>query len=116
MAKPQIGVTVREAGQATRILDIDGELTAFCEEALSDAYSEAAAPGVTTIVLDFQGLDYMNSGGIGLLVTMLIRAQRNGQTLAAFGLSDHYQEIFSITRLDEAIAIYDSEPAALSAS
>lgn len=116
MATPQISVTVREAGQATRILDIDGEVTGFCEQALSDAYSEASAPGVTTMVLDFEGLDYMNSGGIGLLVTLLIRAQRNGQTLAAFGLSDHYKEIFSLTRLDEAIGIYDSEPAALAAS
>jgi anti-sigma B factor antagonist len=70
---------------------------------------------VSSIVLDFEGLDYMNSGGIGLLVTMLIRAQRNGQTLSAFGLSDHYRQIFALTRLDEVIEIFDDEQSALTA-
>ena len=46
-----------------------------------------------TIVLDFSGLDYMNSGGIGLLVTLLVRVQRQGQRLLAFGLSEHYRQI-----------------------
>jgi anti-sigma B factor antagonist len=33
----------------------------------------------------------------------------------AFGLTDHYRQIFSLTRLDEAIGIYDDESAALAA-
>jgi anti-sigma B factor antagonist len=55
----------------------------------------------------------MNSGGIGLLVTTLIRAQRSGHALRAYGLTDHYREIFNLTRLDEAIGIYDDEAAAI---
>ena len=61
------------------------------------------------IVLGFTGLDYMNSGGIGLLVTLLVRAQRQGQRVLAFGLSDHYRQIFELTRLDEAVGIHDNE-------
>ena len=57
----------------------------------------------------------MNSSGIGLLVTLLIRANRQGQTIAAFGLSAHYRDIFELTRLDEAIHLYDTEEAALAA-
>ena len=57
----------------------------------------------------------MNSSGIGLLVTMLIRVQRQKQRLLAFGLSEHYQQIFELTRLNEAIAIYDDETAAVTA-
>ena len=64
---------------------------------------------------DFAGLEYMNSGGIGLLVTLLVRAQRAGQRLMAVGLSDHYRQILSLTRLDEAIEIHDDEAAALAA-
>ena len=45
-----------------------------------DAYAQAAA-GARSIVLDFGDLEYMNSGGIGLLVTLLVRAQRAGQRL-----------------------------------
>ena len=69
-----------------------------------------------SIVLDFSRLEYMNSGGIGLLVTLLVRAQRPGQRLLAVGLSDHYRQILALTRLDEAIAIHDDETAALAAA
>ena len=58
-------------------------------------------------MLNFTGLDYMNSGGIGLLVTLLVRAQRQRQRVLAFGLSDHYRQIFELTRLDEAVGIHD---------
>ena len=57
----------------------------------------------------------MNSSGIGLLVTMLIRVQRSKQRLLAYGLTDHYQQIFELTRLNEAIGIYESEQAAAAA-
>ena len=58
----------------------------------------------------------MNSGGIGLLVTLLVRAQRQRQRVLAYGLSDHYRQIFELTRLDEAIGIHDSEDEALAAA
>ena len=58
----------------------------------------------------------MNSGGIGLLVTLLVRVNRQGQRLLAFGLSDHYRQIFELTRLDEAVGIHASESEALAAA
>ena len=57
----------------------------------------------------------MNSGGIGLLVTLLVRAQRGGVRLLASGLSEHYREILALTRLDEAIEIHGDEGAAVAA-
>jgi anti-sigma B factor antagonist len=65
------------------------------------------------VALNFTDLEYMNSSGIGLLVTILIRAQRHAQQLAAFGLTEHYRQIFALTRLDEAINIHDDESAML---
>lgn len=107
-------VEVEPAASAT-ILRISGDITSASETTLMDAYGRVPA-GSRTVVLDFGGLEYMNSGGIGLLVTLLVRAQRAGQRLMAIGLSDHYREILSLTRLDEAIAIHDDEPAALAAA
>jgi anti-sigma B factor antagonist len=98
----------------TAILRIHGEITGGSEPALMEAYSQA--DGARSVVLDFSSLDYMNSGGIGLLVTLLVRAQRAGQKLLAVGLSDHYRQILALTRLDEAIAIHDDETAALAAA
>jgi anti-sigma B factor antagonist len=107
---------VRSAGDGASIIDIDGEITASSEDVLMDAYGRAAGEGTRFIVLNFEGLDYMNSGGIGLLVTLLVRAQRQRQRVLAFGLSDHYREIFELTRLDDAVGIHDSESDALAAA
>jgi anti-sigma B factor antagonist len=104
---------VREASEVARIIDIKGDITAQSEDVLMDAYGRASESGVKAIVLSFAGLDYMNSGGIGLLVTLLVRAQRQRQRVLAYGLSDHYRQIFELTRLDEAVGIHDSEDDAL---
>ena len=69
-----------------------------------------------SIVLDFSSLDYMNSGGIGLLVTLLVRTQRAGQKLLAVGPLGALPQILALTRLDEAIAIHDDEASALAAA
>ena len=107
---------VREVSERARAIDIEGDITAQSEEVLMDAYARASGDGVTAIVLNFSALDYMNSGGIGLLVTLLVRAQRAGQRLMAVGLSEHYRQILSLTRLDEAIEIHDTEAAAVAAA
>lgn len=107
-------VDVVPAASAT-ILRIHGEITGASEPALMGAYAQAG-PAVRSVVLDFGDLEYMNSGGIGLLVTLLVRAQRAGQRLHAIGLSEHYRQILALTRLDEAIGIHDDEAAALAAA
>jgi anti-sigma B factor antagonist len=112
MVETKTAMTVRDAVPGARIIDIKGEVTANAESALTSAFTEASDGDTRAVILNFEGLDYMNSGGIGLLVTVLIRANRAGQKLLAVGLSDHYQEIFALTRLDEAIVIYDDEHAA----
>jgi anti-sigma B factor antagonist len=112
MSAPAITMDVRRVGDSVAVVDIKGEVTAACEPVLMSAY-EAAGPEASRLVLNFAGLEYMNSGGIGMLVTLLVRANRQRQQLAAYGLSEHYREIFELTRLDEAIIIYDSEESAL---
>ena len=116
MPQAQLAMTVRNGEAGASVIDIAGDLTGSSEEVMAGAYAEAGAGGAKSIVLNFDGLEYMNSSGIGLLVTMLIRAQRNGQRLACYGLSEHYRQIFSLTRLDEAIGVYDSEVEALAGS
>src|SRR5512140_1795865 len=85
-----ISPRIRRVGEKTAVVDIRGEVTAACEPVLMSAY-EAAGGGTTSrLVLNFAGLEYMNSGGIGMLVTLLVRANRQHQELAAYGLSEHY--------------------------
>lgn len=98
------------------ILRIGGDITSGSEAELMAAYGRAMDGGGSIVILDFERLEYMNSGGIGLLVTLLVRAQRGGCRLMATGLSEHYRQIFSLTRLDEAIEIRDGDAAAVAAA
>lgn len=115
MAQQITATSIRTVDEITTVIDINGEITARSEQQLMDAYQRASGPKTRMIVLNFARLDYMNSGGIGLLVTMLVRANRQKQRLSAFGLNEHYRQIFELTRLDEAIAIHDDEKSALAA-
>jgi anti-sigma B factor antagonist len=98
------------------ILRITGDVTSGSEGDLMAGFTRAVDDGATAVVLDFSGMEYMNSGGIGLLVTLLVRAQRSSTRLLATGLSDHYREILALTRLEEAIEIHDDEAAAIAAA
>jgi anti-sigma B factor antagonist len=116
MPHADVVMNVRKVSNTASIIDIKGEISAFAEDTLMEAYAEASTPTTRTIILNFDGLEYMNSSGIGLLVTLLIRANRQKQRLLAFGLSEHYKHIFELTRLNEAIGIYDSEADVLAAT
>ena len=115
---PQANVTMngRKVSNRACIIDIDGEVTAFAENSLMDAYNSATAQGARAIILNFTHMSYMNSSGIGLLVTLLIRINRQKQRLLTYGLSEHYQHIFELTRLNDAIGIYSSEAEAVAAA
>jgi anti-sigma B factor antagonist len=115
MPEINVSMTVRNPANAVSVIDIAGQVTGFAEQILAEAYDEANQSGTTMILLNFTDLDYMNSSGIGLLVTMLIRAKRSNCRLAAYGHSLHYRQIFELTRLDDAIAIFESEADALAA-
>ena len=109
MPETSLKMDVRKASSTASIVDIHGDMTAAAEDALMEAYNEANTPTTRVIILNFSDLDYMNSSGIGLLVTLLIRVNRQKQQLRAYGLSEHYVHIFELTRLNEAIKICDSE-------
>ncbi|MGK2851695.1 MAG: STAS domain-containing protein [Candidatus Limnocylindrales bacterium] len=98
------------------ILRIAGDVTSASEGDLMAGFNSAIDDGAAAVILDFAGMEYMNSGGIGLLVTLLVRAQRGGARLLATGLSEHYRQILSLTRIDEAIEIFDDETAAIAAA
>jgi len=104
---------VRKVSGKVSVIDVKGELTAFAEDVLMGAYNQASDGEVRAIILNFEGLEYMNSSGIGLLVTLLIRVNREKQRLLTYGLTEHYRNIFQITRLGDAITIHESEEEAV---
>ncbi len=102
-----------QPGLAT--IDLAGNINAFAEEGLNRAYSEAEQFSPATIVLNFSHVGYINSTGIALIVGLLARARKAHRSLSVCGLSDHYLEIFQITRLADFMTIYPDETSALNA-
>jgi anti-sigma B factor antagonist len=84
-------ITIRLRGR----IDRDGD------QALSDAYVRAGELGDSPLDLDFADVDYINSTGIALIVRLLANARRDHRDVRARGLSEHYREIFRITRLSD---------------
>ena len=89
----------------TAVLDLHGEINSLADAALDAAFSQAEQANPPKIMLNFAGVDYINSTGIALIVGLLARARAAHRPLAAVGLSDHYREIFTITRLSDFMEI-----------
>jgi len=115
MPQANVVMNVRLIDPTASVIDIQGDVSAFAEPVLMQAYAQASTPTTRAIILNFTELAYMNSSGIGLLVTLVIRANRQEQHVLAYGLSDHYRRIFALTRIDDVISIYPTETAALAA-
>jgi anti-sigma B factor antagonist len=90
---------------------LTGDLNAKADETLADAYAQVAALGPRRIRLDFGHVGYINSTGIALVVRLLADARRDGRTVRAVGLTEHYREIFRITRLSDFMEIVEGEAA-----
>lgn len=112
MAEAQLEVIIREEGDVA-IIDLQGEINAFAEAALINAYMEASSTGAKSLALNFSDVGYINSTGIALIVSMLARARKDQQEVIAFGLSDHFANIFEITRLSDFMQIVPDEAAAI---
>ena len=107
MDDTRIRVEVQPSGpEAT--LRLHGDIDIFADEALAAAYEEAARGGATRLVLDFGAVGYVNSTGIALIVRLLAEARRDHREVVAVGLSEHYREIFRITRLSDYLTIIDT--------
>jgi anti-anti-sigma factor len=89
------------------VIELRGEIDAGAKEALGTAYD--AAPHEGRLLLDFSAVDYINSTGIALIVGLLARARAERREVAAAGLSDHYRQIFEITRISDFMKILDDK-------
>ncbi len=90
--------TIVQVNGNKAVVGLSGTVNRGAKEKMEAAYVEAsAAPG--EIVLDFSRVDYINSTGIAVIVGVLAMARADDRQVSAFGLTDHYREVFEITRL-----------------
>lgn len=114
MATRQLEATVRSQPGAA-VIELKGEINSFGGPAMDTAFNQAAQQNSPLILLNFREVDYINSTGIALIVSLMARARKDGRRLAATNLSEHYVEIFKITRLSDYMPIFPDEATALAA-
>ena len=112
MVAKHLEVTIRRHNGVV-VLDLEGDINSFAEETLNAAYAEATDDAPDALLLNFKGVDYINSTGIALIVTLPANARKSGLRLMASGLSDHYTEVFQITRLSDFMSIFPDEESAV---
>ena len=95
------------------IIDLRGLIDGGAEQALNAAYTAATSTNPAAVLLNFSSVEYINSTGIALIVGVLAQARKAKRHLSTFGLSQHYTEIFQITRLADFMSLYPDEASAL---
>src|SRR5579859_6754322 len=101
-------VLFRQEG-ALGLLDFPRDVTAQTRETAYSAYNELARARVRTLLLNFENTDYMNSAGIGLVISLVEDATQAGRTVYAFGLTSHYRKLFNYAGLMERLTLAADE-------
>jgi anti-anti-sigma factor len=107
-----VRASVRRVGDSA-VIDIVGEIDGAADKVLARAYQEAAIGPPARLLLNFSGVDYINSTGLAVIVAVLARSRKDNIPLISYGLTDHYQEVFRITRLSDFMQVLKDEDSAL---
>ncbi len=91
------------------LLDFPRDVTAQTRETAYSAYNELARAKVRTLALNFDNTDYMNSAGIGLVISLVEDATQAGRKVYAFGLASHYRKLFNMVGLMERLTVAADE-------
>jgi anti-anti-sigma factor len=99
--------------RATALIDLVGDIDGGAARGIHEAYEAAANGGVARVVLNFERTGYINSTGIAVIVELLARARKDRREVHAYGLTDHYRQIFMITRLADFVTLHADERSAI---
>lgn len=105
---------IRREGNAI-IVALVGEVDLHHTPEVHKALVTACQQEPERLVVNLEGVSYLDSSGIGTLVEVFRRVNGYGGKLALCGLSERVLSVFEITKLDKFFKIHDSEPEALSA-
>ncbi len=100
-------ITLEKRGDVT-LFDIQGDITAFSDPFLKEAYETANKQGTSKIVLKFNQDAYINSGGIAVLIQLLAQTKSKNQQISISGLSEHFKKIFNMVGITKFAKIYDT--------
>ncbi|MCX6623901.1 MAG: STAS domain-containing protein [Acidobacteria bacterium] len=102
-------------GAPTTVMRLEGDITSASKEAVLGTYQGLAKDSVKSILLDFTKVEYLNSSGIALIIQLMMESSKSGQSVRCFGLSAHFQKVFTMLGLTKYTSLHSDEPAAKAA-
>lgn len=108
--KASVDQTKDGNGGRVSVLRFSGDISSSSHDALLGTYETVSKS--EPVLLDFSKVEYINSSGIALVIQMLMEANKNGQKIAAFGLTPHFQKVFTMVGITKYAALFPDETAA----
>ena len=103
------------SGQAITCLRFSGDVSSASKDAIVGTYQALDKASHKQILLDFKGVEYLNSSGIALVIQVLMEANKSGQTIAICGLTPHFTKVFTMVGITKYATLYPDEAAAVAA-
>jgi len=109
----ELNIAERQAGDVT-VLDMKGKMTiGEGSVALRTAVRRMLEEGKKKILLNLAGVGYIDSSGIGELVSAYTAIEKDGGQLKLLNLTEKLQDLLTITKLLTVFDVYESESEAL---
>jgi anti-anti-sigma factor len=101
------------SGSPVTVLTFSGDISSTSKDAVLGAYHHLNGSD-SAVLLDFTGVDYINSSGIAIIIQMLMEANKSAaKPIGIYGLTPHFQKVFTMVGINKYAALHGDETAAL---
>jgi anti-anti-sigma factor len=101
-------------GSPITVLRFTGDVTSASKAAVLGTFQGLPADA-KRILLDFSGVDYLNSSGIALVIQLMIAASKTGRMVHTFGLKPHFIKVFTMVGITKYTTLHPDESTARAA-
>ncbi len=110
---PQFHVELVKLTESAVVVDLEGEVDIYSARQFKDVLLQGIEEGAQRIIVDLAKVTFIDSGGLGVLVSGAKRVRRNNGTLDIVCCDDNIRRILEITGLDRIFGIYATREEAL---
>jgi len=101
------------SGRPVIALRYTGDISSASRDAVVGSYEALDKSANPSVLLDFKGVEYLNSSGIALVIQILMAAAKVKHTVAICGLTPHFTKVFTMVGITKYANLYVNEAAAL---
>jgi anti-anti-sigma factor len=108
-----MGFSSAKDDRGVTVIAVEGQLIVGNRQELKNLVQEALDAGDRKFLIDFSGTGYIDSSGLGALVSVSKKIREHGGELRLAELNEDLRSLFELTKLDTLFAIAESRADAL---